>query len=248
MNRCTLIVLITALLGPFLLAPAGRAGEARPLVVLIGDSTTAGYGGPQGYTLSRSPLESLVSLLPVDSPWRHTKVLNLAIPDTTTRDWAERASVCPPPGSSPPGSPLPAGRNVLWIRLLGRACASHSGLVREVVPLLPHPIAAALVVLGTNDPVRLPDATPEQAVANLRAIAAALRPARVFIASPFAATDPQREPFVRALRTRLLHDGLLTGPDFASIPLPLDASGVHLTRGGFAAAAGLWLDTLATLP
>jgi hypothetical protein len=52
--------------------------------------------------------------------------------------------------------------------------------------------------------------------------------------------------FVESLATLLAQRGLLTGPDFAHIALPLDASGVHLTFGGFVAASGLWLDTLLT--
>lgn len=209
-----------------------------PLVVLIGDSTTAGYGGAQGYVVaSETPLSVLTALLPASSRWRRATFVNLGVPNSTTREWAVATTPCPAAPSLGPEVPA-------WTELAARACGTAGPLAREVASLVGRPIDTALVVLGTNDPYRDPAATPEETAGNLRRIAAALAPARVLVASPFQATHPARAAFVQSLAALLATDGLLSGPDFARIRLPLDASGVHLTYGGFVAAAGLWLDTL----
>jgi lysophospholipase L1-like esterase len=221
----------------------GGAAPERPLIVLIGDSTTAGYGGRDGYVLSTdTPLAVLLEHLPERSRWRRAEVVNLGIPNTTSHEWAEATLPCraaPPPM----GSEVHAG-----FRLAARACPNGAPLAGEVAGFVGRPIDLALVVLGTNDPYRDPAATPGQTVANLRAIAATLAPARVLIASPFWTTHPARATFVESLAAQLTAGGLLSGPDFARIHLPLDASQVHLTYGGFAAGGALWLDTLRALP
>ena len=219
-----------------------RDPPARPLIVLIGDSTTAGYGGPDGYVLaSEQPLATLLAGLPNGSRWRHAEVLNLGIPNTTTREWAQASLRCP---SAPK-----LGANVApSIRLGARACLTAAPFAGEVAQFVGRPIDLALVVLGTNDPYRDPAATPEQALANLRTIAATLAPARVLIASPFWTTHPARADFVASLAEQLASSGLLGGPDFAHIHLPLDASQVHLTYGGFVAGNALWLDVLRGVP
>jgi len=220
----------------------GNAAPARPLIVLIGDSTTAGYGGQDGYVVAaKTPLAFLLAHLPETSRWRHAEVVNLGIPNTTSREWAEASLRC---RSAPPemGADVQPG-----FRLAARACPSGAPLAGEVPAFVGRPIDLALVVLGTNDPYRDPAATPEQTVANLRTIATRLAPARVLIASPFWTTHPGRAKFVEALAERLASNGLLTGPDFARIHLPLDGSQVHLTYGGFVAGGALWLDTLRDL-
>ena len=222
----------------------GRAGDDpfRPLIVLIGDSTTAGYGGPDGYVLaSKPPLAALLAGLPDTSRWRRADVLDLGIPNTTTHDWAQASVRC---ASAPElGAEVAAG-----IRLAARACLTAAPLAGEVARFAGRPIDLALVVLGTNDPYRDPAATPEQTLANLRTIAATLAPARVLIASPFWTTHPARAGFVQTLAEQLASGGLLAGPDFAHIHLPLDASQVHLTYGGFVAGNALWLDVLRGVP
>jgi lysophospholipase L1-like esterase len=215
---------------------------ARPLIVLIGDSTTAGWGGAAGYVVADTPpLAALTAFLPAASPWRGAEVVNLGVPNSTTHEWAVATTPCPSAPALDTDAPA-------WTRLGARACAHGAPMVAEVAAVVGRPIDLALVVLGTNDPYRDPTATPAQALANLRTIAAALAPARVLVASPFQTTHPARGAFVDALAAALADAGLLTGPDFARMRLPLDASRVHLTYGGFVAAAALWLDALPATP
>ena len=226
------------------LAACGSPGTRAPgpLVVLIGDSTTAGYGGAGGYVDGPvAPLSVLTALLPETSRWRHATFLNLGVPSSTTREWALATTPCPSPPALGPDVPA-------WTRLAVLACRTGAPLVDHVATIAGRPIDTALVVLGTNDAYRDSAAKPAEAIANLRRIAAALAPARVLIASPFRATHPARAAFVESMATLLAADHLLTGPDFARIALPLDASGVHLTYGGFVAASGLWLEALLAPP
>jgi lysophospholipase L1-like esterase len=232
-----------ARLAPLLLALAcacrpAASPPAGPLVVLIGDSTTAGYGGAEGYVVAATPpLATLLPLLPETSPWRHAEVVNLGVPNSTTHDWAVATRPCPEPPPAKPGAPL-------WSELAVHACRTGAPMVDGVAPLLGRPIDTALVVLGTNDAYRHKSATPEATLANLDTIAARLAPARVLVASPFHATHPARAAFVESLAALMAARGLRSGPDFARIALPLDASGVHLTFGGFVASQALWLDAL----
>src|SRR5262245_62158949 len=168
-----------------------------PLVVLIGDSTTAGYGGARGYVVAdTAPLAALTALLPDDSHWRHAVVVNLGVPNSTSADWAVATAPCP---SAPPLAPdAPA-----WVRLGARACATGAPYVDQVAPLVGRPIDVALVTLGTNDPYRDAATTPETTVAHLRTIAERLAPARVLIASPHWTSHPARAGFVDALATEL---------------------------------------------
>ena len=117
-------------------------------------------------------------------------------------------------------------------------------MIDGVASLVGRPIDAALIVLGTNDPYRDPAATPAATLANLETITARLAPARVLVASPFHATHPARATFVESLAVLMAARGRRSGPDFARVALPLDASGVHLTFGGFVASQALWLDAL----
>ena len=84
---------------------------------------------------------------------------------------------------------------------------------------------------------------PETYLANLRAIAAGFAPAPVLVATPFWSPQPARAGL--ADYAQVLRDaGLVSGPDFQTIRLPVDRLGVHLTAGGYAAAGALWLDRL----
>jgi hypothetical protein len=212
--------------------------ERPPLVVLIGDSTTAGYTVGDEYVLAdASPLVTLAALTPRGSPWHAMDVVSLGVPGTTTHDWAVAGAKCD-------DSPAVAAGAARWVVMVARACERSEPLVAEVPGLFDRSIALALVTLGTNDPARDPNARPEDAVENLHKIAATLAPTRVLVSSPFWTGDPRRIDFVERLATLLAERGLLTGPDFARMHLPLDHTGVHLTRGGFVAAAALWLDVL----
>jgi hypothetical protein len=219
------------------LACTSAPGHA-PLVVLIGDSTTAGYGTGAGYQLAdRPPLASLAALLPAESPWRTMEVVALAVPSSTSHDWAVGYERCKTSTTMPEHLPS-------WTILALRACRDGSPLVDHVAAVVGRPIDAALVVLGTNDHYRHHDATVDETVRNLETIAARLAPSRVLVASPFWTPEASRHAFVEALAARLAARGLLTGPDFARQRLPVDRFQVHLTRGGFVAAAALWLDAL----
>jgi lysophospholipase L1-like esterase len=199
----------------------GNAAPARPLIVLIGDSTTAGYGGQDGYVVAaETPLAFLLAHLPETSRWRHAEVLNLGIPNTTSREWAEDVAAM---RSAPPEMERTCNRASGWPRAPARAARRSPA---RSPPSSAGPIDLALVVLGTNDPYRDPAATPRADRRQPATIATRLAPARVLIASPFWTTHPGRQKFVEALAERLASNGLLTGPDFARIHLPLDGSQV----------------------
>jgi hypothetical protein len=51
----------------------------------------------------------------------------------------------------------------------------------------------------------------------------------------------RRSPLADAVRRHLLERGIMNGPDWPPLPT---VDGLHLTEGGYAAAAGLWLDVL----
>jgi hypothetical protein len=108
------------------------------------------------------------------------------------------------------------------------------------VDVLPERPSTIVVTLGYADGVfGVPVA---ETVANLSALPARFPESIVYIAAPFvpAATDPFK-PARDERHMALKEAGLITGPDWPPLPL---VDQVHLTPGGYAAAAGLWLDVL----
>jgi len=204
----------------------GSAHAARQIIV-IGDSTEWG-ASPTGQSWAQpaKALAKLLQLAPTGNPWRGAHVLNCAVPATTTFDWVTtfNPKACKFFG---------IGFNAC----LRTSCQRHEPL-GAAVPEIGKRVDAVLVVLGTNDyPTNDPVGTVDR-IAMLRAL---LAPARVFIAPPFPTTDPDRMDFVPLVRAELLARGLLTGPDWPLLPT---WDGLHLTDGGYAAAAGLWVDAL----
>ena len=236
------------------------AAAGRPLVLLVGDSTTAGMceGCPPSPGASpAASLEALRSKLPAGSRWRDLRAVSAGVGGSTTGDWLsvnpdacrffERAgarqseSAKAGVGARAPAAvpaPLPSD---LGTRALVAACASGGGLGEAVRRLLGEKPDLVLLVLGANDVMN--GVTPEAYVANVRAIAAGFAPATVLVATPFWSPQPERAGlagYAEALRRA----GLVRGPDFQAVHLPVDELGVHLTRGGYAAAGALWLDRL----
>jgi len=220
----------------------GADPEPSPRVVLIGDSTTVGFGTAAGYVLAeRPPLALLTDLLPPGSRWRRMEVVALGVLSSTTRDWAVAYPTCHTSTTVAAGIPA-------FAALALRACVDGSALVDHVTEVVGRPIDAALLILGTNDPYRHDDATVDETLRNLRSIVDRLAPTPVLVASPFWSPHPSRHDFIEALAERLDTSDFLRGPDFARQRLPVDRSKVHLTRGGFVAAAALWLDALDRVP
>ena len=250
-------LLAFALLGASSPAVAGP----RPLVLFVGDSTTAGMceGCPPSPAASpATALEQLRARLPEGSRWRDLRAVSAGVGGSTTADWIEvKPEVCRylaaagARGRDRVGSasaanskdaavatPVPAD---LGARALAAACETGGGLGAAVRRLLGERPDLVMVVLGANDVMNR--VAPETYVANLRAIAAGFAPARVLIATPFWSPQPERAglaAYAEALRAA----GLVGGPDFQVVHLPVDGLGVHLTRGGYAAAGALWLDAL----
>src|SRR5438128_2095879 len=115
-------------------------------------------------------------------------------------------------------------------------------LVRRGVLLLVPLIAASSPAVERPLVLMVGDSTTEGVCAGCPPPPSA-SPAPVLVATPFWSPQAQRTALadlaVALRRTELAH-----GPDFYAIRLPVDASGVHLTPGGYAAAAALWLDLL----
>ena len=126
------------------------------------------------------------------------------------------------------------------MRVVRRACAQGGGLAAAARELAGEP-AVVLVTLGTNDVMNR--VSVEEYLENLRVIVRTFAPAPVLVATPFWSPQTERAGLAD-LAAALRRTALAHGPDFYAIRLPVDASGVHLTPGGYAAAAALWLDLL----
>ena len=228
------------------------------IVMLVGDSTTAGMceGCPPSPGASPAgALEALRTRLPEGSRWRRLRAVSAGVGGSTTADWLdvnpqacrflERAgSRGRDPGSDRSSARASAPTPVpvdLGLRALASACASGGGLGASVRRLLGEPPALVLLVLGANDVMNR--VSPETYVANVRAIAAEFAPAKVLVATPFWSPQPERVGLA-AYAEALRRAGLVAGPDFHAIRLPVDRLGVHLTPGGYAASGALWLDRL----
>ncbi|HZR82429.1 MAG TPA: GDSL-type esterase/lipase family protein [Candidatus Binatia bacterium] len=234
-----LLVGLAAALAARVLAASAAPASARPLVLLVGDSTTQGVCDGCPPPPAPSPagaLEMLRDRLPAESRWRDLRATSVGVGGTTSGDWvAVRPEVC---AFAAKGD----GRSAdLGLRVLERACGDRIGLARAARAVVGETPALVLVVLGANDVMN--GVAPDEYVRNLRAIADELAPSPVLIATPFWSPQPERKglaAFADAARAA----GLVTGPDFYDVHLPVDRSRVHLTAGGYAAAAALWLDKL----
>jgi lysophospholipase L1-like esterase len=232
-RRATNALLATALAAAVALpAPA----HAR-LVVLIGDSimwggTAAPTGEPVGQAATdpgRS-LTALLALLPERSAWNDAEVVNLGVPGTNTRDWVEAVPehICKSPNRIPN------------LSVLDVACERRIPLADAVAVVVDRTPDAILVQLGTNDVLK--KIPPETTVENLAKLKDHLpKGGAIHIAAPVPPPAPPGTEFAAAVRQGLLDRGLLTGPDWPKLPT---VDGIHFTEGGYAAAAGLWLDVL----
>lgn len=228
---------LAVLLG--LLATGVGQGSERPLVLLVGDSTTQGVCAGCAPPPAESPARALQLLrrrLPRTSRWRRMRALSAGVGGSTSRDWLEmRGAICRFVGADA------ARAGDLGTRALAHACARGIGLAAAVRALVPRPPALVLLVLGANDVMN--HVAPEEYVAALGKIAAAFAPATVLVGTPFWSSQPERRDLA-ALAAAVRRADVLHGPDFYAVHLPLDESGVHLTPGAYAAAAALWLDAL----
>jgi len=228
-----LFVVASALASLVAASPAG----ARALVAMIGDSTMWGGTAPpaadkvqQAATDPGRSLAALLALLPETSKWHAGEVVNLGMPGTGTRDWMEAfpERLCAPAKRSQ--SP----------RLLAAACERKVPLADAVQPALDGRTPdAILVLLGTNDVIAKID--PQTTAANLARLREHLPAGPIFIAPPIRPPSPPGSTFAEGVRRELLARGLLNGPDWPPLPT---VDGIHLTEGGYAAAAGLWIDVL----
>ena len=201
-------------------------------IAIIGNSTEWGSLGPDGlsWTNPAASLEALLRIAPAGNPWRRARVYNLAIPASDTRHWVDQfePAFCAYLGST-------------FNRVMEVACAQQVPFAYAVLPAYAGRIDAVLAVLGTNDIGNLPGTNPVDTVDRLAQLPSILAPAVTFIAPPFPATLEPRQSFVPLVRREMLARGLITGPDWPALPV---FDGVHLSQGGYAAAAGLWIDAL----
>ena len=219
LRRLTLAAcLVVALVAP------GFA-RARPLILIVGDSTSYGaiddhYG--QADVTTAETLQAILRVAGKENPYRRAKVRNFGVPGASTGDWVVgpvNQTVCDTWASV--------------LAFLARACARGVPLLA----MLPPKPTALLVTLGYADGIfGIP---VEQTVANLAAIEGRMPDSAIFIAPPFVPTYLKAERDLR--RMALLEAGLVSGPDWPPLPL---VDGVHLTPGAYAAVAGLWLDVL----
>jgi lysophospholipase L1-like esterase len=239
-RRAITVLAAVALGGAAVLAvmvpTCAAAAKTRPLVVMVGDSTTWGgtflparAGVGQAPTDPARVLQALLAMLPEGSAWRGAEVLDFGVPGATTRDWVESfpEPICKSPNRIPD------------IRVLDVACERRVPLAEAVAAAAGRKPDAILVLLGTNDIVR--KMPPEQTVENLVRLRRHLPDAPIYIAPPLHLPAPPGTERRAAIRQGLIDRGLLTGPDWPVLP---SVDGVHLTEGGYAAAAGLWLDVL----
>lgn len=203
---------------------------------MIGDSTMwGGTASPAAVVVAQAPtdparsLAALLALLPPASAWHDGEVVNLAVPGTNTVDWVEKFNqrLCTDQ------------KRALSPRLLDAACQAKVPLADAVRPALGTDPQAILVLLGTNDVLLKLD--PSVTVANLAKLPEHLPAVPIFIAPPLRPPSPPGSTFADDVRRILAERGLLTGPNWPPLPT---VDGLHLTEGGYAAAAGLWLDVL----
>ena len=220
--------------GLLCLSPAGA--QARALVAMIGDSTMwGGTASPDAVVVAQAPtdpaksLAALLALLPPTSTWHDADVVNLAVPGTTTLDWVEKFNerLCTDQ------------KRALSPRILDPACRAKLPLADAVRPALGADPQAILVLLGTNDVLLKLD--PSVTVANLAKLRDHLPAVPIYLAPPLRPPAPPGSTFADEVRRIMLERGLLTGPNWPPLPT---VDGLHLTEGGYAAAAGLWLDVL----
>lgn len=220
-------------------------GDTYPqrLGVMIGDSTTvsASYFGPLKVS-SMITGDILKNSLRLQS--RGDEIMMLALPGLTSQDWA----VAPDPDTCTYWNNWAASANdsvlnrVLGIKVIKAACANHTSMISNITQATKQAPNFALVVLGANDKF-----SADQTVQNLQTIQNSLASSsvKVLIGSPFRAHNdlqPRLAQITQLLKTR----GMLTGPDFNSFDFTT-IDGVHLTQGGYMAAAGLWFDAVRSI-
>ena len=204
------------------------ARAQRATIAVVGDATSYGLVGenfPQADLTTAEALQAMLRVVSRANPYRRAKVANFGVPGATSRDWIVgpvNSTLCSDWGPH--------------IDHLSAACARGVPLAE----VLPARLSVLLVTLGYGDAFAgLP---VEETVVNVTAIRARFPNAKVIISPPFvpAFTDHLRRSRDLA-RGALLAAGLVSGPDWPPLPL---VDRVHLTPGGYAAAAGLWLDVL----
>ena len=205
-------------------------------VVLAGDSTMVGTVSNHvpikpkiAYNRPEVVLADLLTRLPDGHRYKNAQVVNMAIGGTSSRDW----------GSYVQGYFCSLSQSIPLVHM---ACQLNLTLAEAIAPTLGYVPAIMLMTIGTNDAIW--GVTLEESVANVEALETEIIPAVLLLAPPFVAAPGSGNPLLAA-QERVL--GLITGPDFGSLPLPLSDT-VHLTDGGYVAAMGMWFDKLIGVP
>ena len=176
---------------------AGTAEASRPVIVMLGESTTYGQGEVGQSPLNAGlTLERLLRTVTWKCPYAALPVRNWAISATTTRDWFERRPnfLC---------TYAPRGQFVL----LDYACDHDLPLAYAVKPMAEargdDPVIVLINAQGTNDAhqplsdgYRVPDT-----VANIERWPSLLTPIPVRISPPFNRRDTPSPALAHALAT-----------------------------------------------
>lgn len=226
-------------------SPSTAATTTRRNVVLIGDSTTYGTPEPRPGASKEvqspyNPAASLEALLahvepPIErggTPWRDARVYNLGVGASTTALWLQ----------DPPAFCGTVLEGFAVIKAACRAKKPWISAVREAIG--GAPIDAAIVDLGLNDLLATQD--PNETVTRLVQIRKALAPVPVLFFPPIAPPNGPRGDWPQRVRAAMIKRKLFDERQYPAYLPTFDE--LHLTDGGYAAKASLWLDALRRLP
>ena len=215
----------------------------RPLIVMIGDSTTMGSIDTRLINTPQALQQLLIAesqgvLMYNNKDLRYAKVINLGIAGFSSSAW-----VTPPTFEACTWARKSSDqylRSFVGIRVLRSSCDQMAAPIAVLISTLGRTPDVALVNLGfigANE-------TPEETVKNLTIIRQTLGPTTLTLfASPLHAVD-DRQARLEAL-TKLLKDrALLHGPDFNAYSLST-VDGIHLAQEEYAIIAKLWINALA---
>lgn len=188
---------------------------------------------------------------------RKATVINLAVAGTNTEDWARTTQnsagflngqlvrLCdrvftPAQLAGNPG-----------LKLVRKACEEGGGMADHVEALVGRKPDVTLMTLGTNNFTRIDFS---QTITDYIDIRDTLAPGRVLFSTPFRTENlpglpnqDARQVFHDQLAGGLDFLSMLKGPNFGFFPFRT-WDGIHPKEGSYAAAAGLWLESLRDLP
>ena len=166
------------------------------------------------------------------TPWRGARVHNLGVGASTTELWLQ----------DPPAF---CGTALEGFAVIKAACRTKKPWISAAGSAIGDvPIDAAIVDLGLNDLLITQD--PEATVARLARIRKALAPVPVIFFPPIAPPNGPRGDWPRRVRAAMIKHKLFDERQYPAYLPTFDD--LHLTDGGYAAKAALWLDALRRLP